>query len=71
MEAEGFPALLPIAEPCDSAEKEVDSAEKEEELGIYQVLERLEEITIVLISRWVRKISEVIFSFFHFCISCL
>jgi len=49
--AEGCPVLLPTAEDSETADKEVDNSEKEEELGIFQVLERLEEVTNMLTSR--------------------
>ena len=48
---ERFPVLLPTAETSDAADKEVNSPEKEEELGICQVLERLEEVTNMLTTR--------------------
>jgi len=41
--------MLPSAEA--SVYTEVDGTEKEEELGIFQVLERLEEVTSMLTSR--------------------
>ena len=50
-EAEELPVLLPIVETSDTADTEVDGPEKEEEVGIFQVLERLEEITSALTSR--------------------
>ena len=50
-EAEGFPVLLPTSETFNSADIEVESPEKEEELGIFQVLDRLEEVANMLISR--------------------
>jgi len=51
VKAEGFPALHPTAEDFEAAGKGVDGPEKEEELGIFQVLERLEEVTSMLASR--------------------
>ena len=51
LEGEGFPVLLPSAESFNSAEVEVDCPEKEEELGIFQVLDRLEKVTSMLTSR--------------------
>jgi len=48
-EAEGFPVLLPTSDT--SADIEVEGPEKEEELGIFQVLDRLEEVANMLISR--------------------
>ena len=39
------------AEASDTADEEVDGPEKEEELGIFQTLERLEEVTSKLTSR--------------------
>jgi len=35
----------------DTADKEVEGTEKEEELGIFQMLKRLEEVTNMLTSR--------------------
>jgi hypothetical protein len=43
--------LLPTAETSDTAENEVDCPEKEEELGIFQVIKRLEDVTDMLTSR--------------------
>jgi len=51
LEAEGFPVLPCGAEASDTADEEVDGPEKEEELGIFQTLERLEEVTSKLTSR--------------------
>jgi hypothetical protein len=51
LETEGFPVLLPTAEASDTTDKEDDGIEKEEELGIFQVLERLEELTSMLSRR--------------------
>jgi len=51
LEGESFPVLLPTAESFNSAEEEVDCPEKEEELGIFKVLERLEEVTSKLTRR--------------------
>ena len=50
-EDERFPVLLPTAETSDTAENEVDCTEKEEELGIFQVIKRLEGVTDMLTSR--------------------
>ena len=50
-EAEGLPVLFATAETPDSADKGVDGPEKEEELGIFQMLERLEEVTNMLTTR--------------------
>jgi len=50
-EAKGFPVLLPTSEIFNSADTQVEGLEKEEELGIFQVLERLEEVTNMLTSR--------------------
>ena len=50
-EVERFPVLLPTAETSDTADTEVDVPEKEEELGICQVLARLEEVTNMLTTR--------------------
>ena len=47
----GFPVLLPTADAPETADEEVDGPEKEEELGIFQYLERLEEVTNMLTSR--------------------
>jgi len=49
LEAEGPPVLPPSGEISDTADTEVDGPEKE--LGIFQVLERLEEVTNMLTSR--------------------
>jgi len=52
MEAEGFPVMSPTEETFDTVDTEVDGPEKkEEELGIFQVLERLVEVTNMLTSR--------------------
>ena len=51
MEAEGFPVMSPTEETSDTVDTEVDGPETEEELGIFQVLERLEEVTNMLTSR--------------------
>jgi len=50
-EDERFPVLLPTAEACDTAENKDDCPEKEEELGIFQVMKRLEDVTNMLTSR--------------------
>jgi len=50
-EDEDCPALPLTEETSDKADTEVDGPEKEEELGIFQVLERLEEVTNMLTSR--------------------
>ena len=47
-----FPVLLPTAETSETVDKETDATEKEEELGIFQVLERLEEVTNMFTGRW-------------------
>jgi hypothetical protein len=51
LEDTGLPAMLPTAEDSEAAGKEVEGPEKEQELGIGQVLERLEEVTNMLTSR--------------------
>jgi len=51
VEDEGFPVMSPKKETSDRVDTEVDGPEKEEELGIFQVLERLEEVTNMLTSR--------------------
>jgi len=51
MEADVLPILLPAANASAAAEYEYKGLEKEEELGIFQVLDRLEEVTNMLISR--------------------
>ena len=43
--------VLPAANASSAAEYEDNGLEKEEELGIFQVLDRLEEVTNILISR--------------------
>ena len=50
-EDEDCPALPLTEETSDKADTEVDGPEMEEELGIFQVLERLEEVTNMLTSR--------------------
>ena len=52
MEAEGFPVMVPTSQAFYAAGKKVDGPEQEDELGIFQVLERLEEVTSMLASRW-------------------
>jgi len=47
----GLPAMLPTAEDSEAAGKEVDGPEEEDELGIFQVPERLEAANKVLTSR--------------------
>jgi len=42
---------VPAAKASAAAENEDDILEKEEKLGIFQVLDRLEEVTNMLISR--------------------
>ncbi len=42
---------LPAAKNTAAREKEDDGVEAEEELGIFQLLERLEEVTSILTSR--------------------
>jgi hypothetical protein len=51
MEDSGLPVMLPTAEDFELADKEVDGTEKEEDQGIFQVLERLEEVNSLLTSR--------------------
>ena len=43
--------LLPVAKDTDIREKEDNGVEAEEELGIFQLLDRLEEVTGMLTSR--------------------
>ena len=43
---------LPAAEDTVTREKEDNGVETEEELGIFQLLDRLEEVTRELTSRW-------------------
>ena len=50
-EADVHPIFLPAAKSLAAAENEDDVLEKEEKLGIFQVLDRLEEVTNMLISR--------------------
>ena len=50
-EDERFPVLLTTAEAFDTAENELNCPEKEEELGIFQVIKRLEDVTDMLTSR--------------------
>ena len=45
------PDLPPTAEDSETADTEVDGLEKEGELGIFQVLERLEVVTNMLTTR--------------------
>ena len=45
LEDAGLPAMLSTAEDSEAAGKEVDGPEEEEELGIFQVPERLEAVT--------------------------
>ena len=51
MEAEGFPVMVPTSQAFYAADKKVDGPEQEDELGIFQVLERLEEVTSMPASR--------------------
>ena len=51
MEADVLSVLLPAEKASAAAEYENKGLEKEEELGIFQVLDRLEEVTNMLISR--------------------
>ncbi len=44
--------LLPVAKDTVIREKEDNGVEAEEELGIFQLLDRLEEVTSMLTSRW-------------------
>ena len=46
-----YPVLPSMKRVSTAAENEDDGLERKEELGIYQVLERLEEITNMQISR--------------------
>ena len=46
-----LPILLPAANASAAAEYEDNGLEKEEELGIFRVLDKLEEVTNMLISR--------------------
>ena len=48
---EADPLLLPAANDAAAVESEDNGFEKEEELGIFQVLDRLEEVTNMLIKR--------------------
>jgi len=60
LEADGFLVLLPTAEASDAADTEVVGPKKEEEeLGIYQVLQRLEEATTMLTTSQVRDLNLV------------
>jgi len=43
---------LPAAKDTAAREKEDNGVEAEEELGIFQLLDRLEEVTSMLTSRW-------------------
>ena len=51
LEDSGLPTIVPTAEDSELAYEEVDGTEKEEDQGIFQVLERLEEVNSVLTSR--------------------
>ena len=51
MEADVLPISLPAANASAAAKYADNGLEKEEELGIVQVLDRLEEVTNMLISR--------------------
>ena len=51
IEASERPILRPAANASAGAEYEDNGLKKEEELGIFQVLDRLEEVTNMLISR--------------------
>ena len=46
---EADPLLLPVVKASASGEKNDDSLEREEELGIFQIIDRLEEATNKLI----------------------
>jgi len=48
----------PVPEDSVAREKEYNGLETEEELGIFQVLDRLEEVTRELTSRWKIKLME-------------
>jgi hypothetical protein len=51
IEASERPILRPAAKASAEAENKVDGFKKEAELGIFQVLDRLEEVTNMLICR--------------------
>ena len=51
LEADVLSVLLPAANASAAAEYQDNGLKKEEELGIFQVLDRLEEVTNMLISR--------------------
>ena len=51
LEDAGLCDVFPTVETSDTADTEVDGPEIEEELGIFQVLERLEEVTKMLTCR--------------------
>ena len=48
----------PVPKASVATEKEHNGLETEEELGIFQVLDRLEEVTRELTSRWKIKLME-------------
>jgi len=51
LEDSDYPNQLPTAEDSEAVLKEVDGPEKEAELGIFQIIERLEEVTNMLTNR--------------------
>lgn len=53
---ESAPVLLPSAHTSDAADKEVDSAEKKEERGIFQDPEKVEEVPNIWTSRLGQKL---------------
>jgi len=53
---------LPAAKDTTAREKEENRVEAEEELGIFQLLDRLEEVTSRLTSRWQESMESMVLS---------
>jgi len=73
LEDEGPPFLPLSEETSDTADTEVDGPEKEEDLVIFQVLERLEELTNVLTNRsgtYIGRQKIHLVTYVAWCVSC-
>jgi hypothetical protein len=58
--------VLPAAKDTAAREKEDNIVETEEELGIFQLLDRLEEVTSMLTSRWQESKESLVLSQYLF-----
>ena len=61
--------MIPVTKDTAAREKEDNGVETEEELGIFQLLDRLEEVTSMLTSRWQESMESMVLSLFFYLFS--